>query len=406
MRRKEVVHKIENFATALIATLSTFARRPLSGTSSASANAAMGNMISLDMVQKACTAYCALKLLQALRTAAKQEHALYLPAPRPALDAAHFPTKFVNAQGLLLQTRAWLPRDTAKLPRALVFLVHGYGEHLGRYEHVAAALTGLGFAVFGVDHQGHGASEGDRAHVGRFDHFAEDVLAHAAAVLQGAGGAAAGQGGQQHSAPFVAAGDARGGVAWRALPRFLVGHSMGGAITLRAAELSASAPAHAAQFAHAWRGVVLSAPMLLINPAEATALNRFLAGALASVLPKLGINPHLAGTAVSRDSGVQASYDNDPLVYGGRTRVNFGNEAIGVCDRLLASTPAFALPFLILTGDEDTLCMPEGADRFYRLAGSADKTMKHYPACRHEIFNEPERDIVIKDVTDWLEKHL
>ena len=83
-----------------------------------------------------------------------------------------------------------------------------------------------------------------------------------------------------------------------------------------------SEPSHASQ-GHEWRGVVLSAPMLLINPKQATPVKRFLAATLASVLPKMGIDPSLPGTAVSRTEAVQASYDNDPLVFHGRTRINW-----------------------------------------------------------------------------------
>ena len=79
------------------------------------------------------------------------EHIQHVGRTRAALDGFHFPAKLLNSQGLVLHTRQWLPQ---KKPLGIAFLVHGYGEHVGRYEHVASTLTAAGLAVFGLDHQG------------------------------------------------------------------------------------------------------------------------------------------------------------------------------------------------------------------------------------------------------------
>jgi len=308
------------------------------------------------------------------------EHIQHVGRTRAALDGFHFPAKLLNSQGLVLHTRQWLPQ---KKPLGIAFLVHGYGEHVGRYEHVASTLTAAGLAVFGLDHQGHGQSEGERVHVERWDDFAEDLLLYVETVISGGSGV---------GKPIPS--------TWRSLPRFLVGHSMGGAITIRAAFLSRDRPIHV------WAGVVLSGPCLVINPEEATPPLRFLAKTLSGIFPKLGITPGLGGIAVSRDPAVIESYDNDPLVYHGKMRINMGHQALITTDKIQKDTPEFDWPFLIMTGDADVLCMPEGTDNFYRDAGSVDKTCKHYPGLAHEIFNEPEKDDVLADVVEWIETRL
>ena len=110
-----------------------------------------------------------------LSEAADEEHT-YKPVhgctARGQRGAIIGPQFFKNSENLLIFWRSWVPDQ----PRALVILCHGFAEHPGRYEHVANALKGRGFAVYALDHQGHGASEGDRAHVKRFADYVKDVL--------------------------------------------------------------------------------------------------------------------------------------------------------------------------------------------------------------------------------------
>jgi predicted dienelactone hydrolase len=94
---------------------------------------------------------------------------------RPMVSCeAMAPNTFVNKDRLRIYFRAWLPQSSP--PLGLVIIAHGFGEHIGRYEHIAGALTRAGFVVYGLDHQGHGRSEGDRAFVVRFSDYADDVL--------------------------------------------------------------------------------------------------------------------------------------------------------------------------------------------------------------------------------------
>ena len=146
----------------------------------------------------------------------------------------------------------------------------------------------LGVAVFCLDHQGHGASEGERAHVESFEDFSSDVLAHAQAMLR------------------------QRGRSWQGLPCFLLGHSMGGAIALQAA-LRAQATGELAL-----TGVAVSGPLLALDPDAASPPIKALAHVLGRALPKLGVTA-IDSSLVSRDAGVVEAYDNDPLVYHGPT---------------------------------------------------------------------------------------
>jgi len=259
--------------------------------------------------------------------------------------------------------RSWAP---AGPPRGTIILVHGLGEHSGRYEHVARRLTERGFSVHAIDHEGHGRSDGRRGHVDRFSHYLDGVEALLDAVREEEGDR----------------------------PRFLLGHSMGGLVSalflLR----------HAAEF----EGCVLSGPLVTSDaepPAPLMLLNRL----LSVVAPRLGILK-LDATAVSRDPDVVAAYIADPLVHSGKVTTRLVNELFVAAATLLDSANRIELPLLLLHGEADRLTSPEGSKRLHALLGSEDKTIRLYPGLYHEIFNEPEKDAVLDEALDWLERHL
>src|ERR671939_347616 len=158
-----------------------------------------------------------------------------------------------------VQVRRWPAAD----PKRLVVLVHGYGEHIGRYEHVAEALAARGSTVVGPDHVGHGRSAGERALVESFEPIVDDVRG----VVQAERGE---------------------------LPVVMVGHSMGGLIAIRYAQR------HRGDLA----GLVLSGPAVGLGPV----MQQWLAA------PELPSDP-LDATALSRDPAVGEAYVADPLVY-------------------------------------------------------------------------------------------
>jgi alpha-beta hydrolase superfamily lysophospholipase len=262
-----------------------------------------------------------------------------------------------------LYAQSWLPDDDT---RAAIILVHGLGEHSGRYEYLARHCAERGFAVHTLDHYGHGKSDGQPGFVERFSVYLDGVRALLDRVRS------------EHPE----------------LPLFLVGHSMGGLI----------AAAFLAEAQSAFRACVLSGPLLITDeapPALVLAIVRLIAW-LAPTAPLLALDP----SGVSRDSEVVKAYVTDPLVHHGKLSARLIVEMSTTMKRALASAPAVELPLLILHGECDKLTSTRGSREFHEHAASADKTLKIYPELYHEIFNEPEKDAVLADMTNWLEKHL
>lgn len=265
--------------------------------------------------------------------------------------------------GAKLHWQVWLP---ASAPSAGVVLAHGYAEHLGRYEHVAAYLTAQGIAVFALDHWGHGQSEGVPGFVPRFSAFTDGMEELLAAVE----------------------------AAHPRLPLFLLGHSMGGLI----------AALHLATHQSHYVGAVLSGPLII--PTEAPSrLMQWISRLLSRIAPKLGVLA-LDATGVSRDPAVVAAYLADPLVYNGKVSARLAAEMFDAMARARAAAPGIVLPVLLLHGSEDRLTAPEGSRYLAAHLGSVDKTLKIYPGLYHEIFNEPEQAEVLGDVSAWVDAHL
>ncbi|HEX8102442.1 MAG TPA: alpha/beta hydrolase [Solirubrobacteraceae bacterium] len=247
-----------------------------------------------------------------------------------------------------VHVRRWAAED----PERLVVLVHGYGEHIGRYEHVARALVARGAVVVGPDHVGHGRSAGEPAVVDDF----ESVVDALRAVVQ----------------------DAR-----RDLPVVMVGHSMGGLIATRYAQR------HREDLA----GLVLSGPAVGLGPV--------IEGWLAA--PELPADP-IDVAVLSRDPAVGRAYAADPLVWhGGWKRPTL--EAFVAADRAIAEGGGFGdLPLLYVHGAEDQL-VPVALARpvVERLAGPSSE-LRVLDGARHEVFNELDKDDTIDLVASFAER--
>jgi acylglycerol lipase len=253
--------------------------------------------------------------------------------------------------------------------KGAVYLLHGYAEHCGRYAHVGAALAARGYSVRALDHQGCGLSEGDRSYVQFFADYVADALQLARTVAPSPPG----------------------------LPRFLLGHSMGGLMALHVAHADPAL----------WTGgLALSGPGLVIDPKVDTPFNRFMARTLAGVLPKLQVQPLDTGTLCT-DAAVVAAYKADPLVFHGALRVRVGYEYIRAVEAVHAWAGELALPLLIVHGEADVLCNPSGSEWLMGAAtGCADKTLRKYPGLFHEVFNEPVGLDIVAYVADWMDAHL
>jgi lysophospholipase len=265
--------------------------------------------------------------------------------------------------GAHLHVTHWLPDG---LPKAVVLLAHGYAEHAGRYEHVAERLTDAGYAVYAVDHWGHGQSDGTSGYVPRFSAFT-DGMAELLTLVE------------------VNHGD---------VPRLLLGHSMGGLIsTLFLIERQA-----------AFVGAALSGPAIVPGapPSRFTVwISRF----LSRFFPRLGVLS-LDANGVSRDPAVVAAYLADPLVYTGKIGARLGKEFMDAMAAAQAGAPKITLPILFQHGEKDSLASVAGSQYLFDHVASADKTLKIYPGLFHEIYNEPEQDAVLDDLIGWFDAHV
>lgn len=242
-------------------------------------------------------------------------------------------------------------------PRYVALLAHGYGEHAGRYEHVAAHLVEHGAVVYVPDHAGHGRSEGERVHVEALGDFTSDLHAVAQRARE------------EHPG----------------LPVVLIGHSMGGLIAARYAQ------EHGAELA----ALVLSGPAVGGNP-------DLLALAELDPIPDVPIDPDV----LSRDPAVGQAYADDPLVWHGPFKRSMLVALGGAVDAITAGPDLGGLPTLWIHGEEDALVpLAATAPAMDHLAGERTER-KTYPGARHEIFNETNRDEVLADVTSFLDRAL
>lgn len=262
-----------------------------------------------------------------------------------------------------LYQQSWSPDGDA---RAAVLLVHGLGEHSSRYAHVADHLTQRNFSVHTLDHYGHGKSDGHAGYVERFSVYLDGVAALLKKVRN------------EHPER----------------PLFLVGHSMGGLI----------AAAFLLEHPSAFQACVLSGPAIKSDqapPAIVIALIRFLS-MIVPTLPMIGLD----ASGVSRDEGVVNAYMSDPLVHHGRLSARLLAEMSAAMNNTLARAGEINIPILFMHGEADLLTAPSGSVEMHDMVGSADKTLKIYPGLFHEIFNEPEQEAVLSDMSTWLEAHL
>lgn len=273
----------------------------------------------------------------------------------------HHESTVAGIGGRELYTQAWLPDS---FPRAVIVVSHGLGEHSGRYATLAGELVARDYAVYALDHRGHGHSSGPRANIERFAYLVSDFAAFVGLCAR------------QHLDT----------------PVYLLGHSMGGAVAF----------ATALRLQHALRGMVLSAPALATEPAVPK-WQEWLVRGLSVVAPNTGVLTLPPG-AVSRDPSVVRRYESDPLVHHRAVPARTLVELLAAMQGFPAGARELRLPTLILHGTADKL-VPLAATRpVYHAIAASQRTLKVYDGLYHEVFNEPERDSVTRDMFAWLER--
>ncbi len=263
-----------------------------------------------------------------------------------------------KSAGKTLFGQQWTP-DTA--PKAVMILVHGHGEHSGRYAHLARYLDAHGIAVLAYDHFGHGKSEVKRGHVPSYEAVMTSItemLARAASTFPG-------------------------------VPRFLFGHSMGGNFVANYALF------HSPDV----QGVILSAPWLRLAFAPKP-LDVWLAKIMVHLYPSFTQSTKLDATAISRDPAEVKRYVDDPMIHDKISPVLFlRTYEAGL--RALAHAATFPYPLLLAHGTADRITSFEASREFAaKIAGEV--TFQPWEGLFHEMHNEPEQQEVMTSYKDWM----
>jgi alpha-beta hydrolase superfamily lysophospholipase len=270
---------------------------------------------------------------------------------------------FDGVGGVRIVYDVWTP-DTE--PRGVVVLAHGYAEHARRYDHVAQRFGDSGVITYALDHRGHGRSGGKRVYLRDISEYTADF----------------------HTLVGIAAADHPG------LSRVVLGHSMGGGIVF----------AYGVEHPDDYTAMVLSGPAVDAQDAVSPVMV-FVAKLLGKFAPGLPVE-ELPADAVSRDPEVVAAYIADPLVYHGKMPAGIARALIGVGETMPQRAGALTAPLLVVHGEQDKLIPVAGSRHLVECVGATDVHLKVYPELYHEVFNEPERAVVLDDVASWIEVRL
>lgn len=261
--------------------------------------------------------------------------------------------------------RIYSEKHTADAPKAVITIVHGLGEHIGRYHYFIEKLNEAGFSVYGLDLYGHGQSGGLRGYLDDFQRFVDEAIY----LIDYA----------KSENPDI--------------PCFLFGHSMGGCIASTVGE----------QTDNLVDGIILSGACTDVPPSAAKLQG--VIKILSKIAPKAKLGNSL-GQFVSRDKDVVENYNTDPLNLKKLTFSLYNQFCVIGANNSRDNAPEFSYPVYILHGTDDKLADPKASENFYKNCSSQDKTLKMYDGLYHEILNEPEKDEVIADIISWLCKHI
>jgi acylglycerol lipase len=249
-------------------------------------------------------------------------------------------------------------------PKAVVAIVHGLGEHSGRYHFVSESLNEAGFAVIKFDLRGHGKSGGPRGHAPSYDALMDDI---------------------QHLLQQASS-------RYPDLPLFLYGHSLGGNLVF-----------YYALFRKPMiNGLIVTSPGL----APADPLTKFKMGAgkiLSSIAPTTLMDNGLNREMLSRDPQIIEKYNSDPLV-SGKVSARLGMDIIINGPLIISLANELEIPTLLMQGTADRIVNPEMAGEFSKKAGNL-VTLKLWDGFYHELHNEPEKADVLDFMKDWIKEH-
>jgi alpha-beta hydrolase superfamily lysophospholipase len=269
---------------------------------------------------------------------------------------------FEGARGLQLFYRTWLPD---KSPQAVLVIIHGVGEHIGRYKNLVDGLVPSGFILTGYDQRGHGQSEGQRGHIQSWSDFREDIGRFLKLAFKLAPG----------------------------LPVFLYGHSQGSLEVLD----------YILRDSKGLAGAIISGAAIEPKGSVAPPHLILIAKVLSKIAPTFPLKVKLDGSTLSRNPQVAKAYMEDPLVHWQRS-VSWGAESLKTVEWVKSRARDINLPILFVHGESDPLLDAAGAQRYYDQIHYPDKTIHIYPGGLHEPHNDICSRQVIADMKSWMEK--
>lgn len=272
----------------------------------------------------------------------------------------HSEFTWLSKDGLQFYAQEWRPDGDI---RAAVGLVHGLGEHSGRYAHVAQFFNQNGIGVVAMDYRGHGRAAGTRGHAS-YDAVAEDI---------------------DHLLEETAK-------RYPGLPVFLYGHSLGGALVLY----------YGLKRHPGIQGVICTSPGLI--PAQDPGGKILLAKIMAAVFPSFTMVNGLDVTGLSHDETVIKAYQADPLVHD-KISARLGLDLVQNGQWIIAHAAEYPLPLLLLQGSADRLVNPSGAKQFAARA-DGKVTFKLLEGWYHELHNEVEKEIVLGEMVNWIDRQM
>eukprot|EP01126_Amoeba_proteus_P007598 TRINITY_DN12726_c0_g1_i4.p1 TRINITY_DN12726_c0_g1~~TRINITY_DN12726_c0_g1_i4.p1 ORF type:complete len:261 (-),score=51.62 TRINITY_DN12726_c0_g1_i4:41-823(-) len=256
----------------------------------------------------------------------------------------------------------------------MVFIIHGLGEHCQRagYQELANRLVERSYVVFALDHQGHGKSNGTRVHMPSYEDYLHDIWYFISSIQEKAS---------------------------EALPTFIIGHSMGGALTLGTLvtkEISNLV------------GVVLSGSAVgLHDDPNVGTLLRESGKAIACILPKMEILPPLPIYELSRNVKACEDYQSDGLVWHGGMRVGLVSNLIYLSEEVDKNWSKISVPLHIIHGEKDTVVSKRASEVIFNSpASKGAKRLIIYPEMKHELFEDPAKEDVFSEIFDFFEHNL
>lgn len=271
--------------------------------------------------------------------------------------------KWKTKDGLEIYSKAWEPDKEVK---GVVCLLHGVGEHIGRYQAVGEALAKEGYIMAGFDQRGFGKSEGQPGHTPSLGMYFNDTDLFFVEIAR----------------------------QYPKLPVFLYGHSMGAILVLAYSSVRQSSLA----------GIIATSPGLK-SSIEEQKIKVLIVKILGNILPNLTLKTGIIAQHLSRDPLIAEEYINDPLVHPFGTTA-WGKSMLEAVHLVWNNAPHIPLPVLLMHGTKDEIAYPSSSQIFAELAPKDKVTLIMWEDFMHELHTDPEKEKVFKTMIDWINKQL